>query len=173
MPYMLPSTYPRIVDEVTVRLVAGVVLLLGAVALLTGSWGLYAVLACDFVLRAAFGPRLSPLAQVVLRFVRQRVPADPRPTAGPPKRFAATIGAVLTTGAAAAGLAHALTGVAWAEVTMRVIGVVMVVFPFLEAAFGVCVGCLAFARLMAIGVVPEQICADCADISRRARVAAV
>lgn len=170
---MFPPTYPRVVDEVTVRLVAALVLILGAVALATGAWWLYAVLACDFVLRAAFGPQLSPLAQLVLRFVRPRVPVGPRPTAGPPKRFAATIGAVLTTAVAALGLAHALTGVAWADTAVLVIGVVMVVFPFLEAAFGVCVGCLLFARLMAIGLVPDEICLDCADISRRARVAAV
>ena len=49
-----------------------------------------------------------------------------------------------------------------------VIGVVMVVFPALEALAGICVGCIVFGGLMRVGVVPESICVDCADISKRA-----
>jgi len=49
----------------------------------------------------------------------------------------------------------------------------MVVFPALEAVLGFCVGCKLFAVLMKLGVVPEEICLECADISlRRARTTA-
>ena len=47
---------------------------------------------------------------------------------------------------------------------MVVIGVVMVVFPLLEAAFGLCVGCRLFSVLMRLGLVPEEVCLDCADV---------
>jgi hypothetical protein len=157
--------FPRVLDDVTVRLVAAIVLVVASLALLTGAAWLYAVLAADFVLRTAFGPKASPFAQVASRWLRPLVKAAPRPTAGPPKRFAAAIGAVLT----AAAFVLALVG---ASAAVWVIGVVMVVFPALEAFLGLCVGCKLFAGLMRLGVVPEEICLDCADITRRQRATA-
>ena len=154
------SRFPNIVDEVAVRLIAGVVLVLGVVALATQQWWLYLVLAADFVLRAGWGPSASPVAQLVRRWVRPRVSAAPRYTAGPPKRFAAAIGAVLTVAASGLWLAGATVPVVF-------IGVVMVVFPALESLGGVCVGCIAFGWLMQLGVIPESVCLECADISRR------
>lgn len=48
----------------------------------------------------------------------------------------------------------------------------MIVFPALEAILGLGVGCKVFVVLMKLGVVPEEICLECADISlRRANVA--
>lgn len=154
------SRFPSIVDDVTVRLIAAVVLLLGTVALAAHQWWLYAVLAVDFMLRAGWGPSASPLARLVQQ-LRPRVSAAPRYTAGPPKRFAAAIGAVLTTAATALWLAGTTLPVV-------AIGVVMVVFPALEALAGICVGCLAFGWLIRLGVIPESVCVECADITRRA-----
>ncbi|HMT33092.1 MAG: DUF4395 domain-containing protein [Actinomycetales bacterium] len=159
--------FPDAVDEVTVRLVAGVVLVVGLVALLTGWWPLYAVLATDFVLRALFGPGRSPIAQFVLRMVRPRVNAAPRPTAGPPKRFAATIGAVMTVAATLLGGVAAATGSTAAATAVFAIGSIMVVFPALEAFAALCVGCVIFAQLIRLGIVPERICLECADITDR------
>ena len=161
------SRFPSIVDDVNVRLSAGGVLVVSTLALATGQWWLYAVLAAEFVLRAGWGPSASPLARGVQRFVRPRLSAAPRYTAGPPKRFAASIGAVMTGAAAVLGLVATLTGSAAAGTTVLVIGVVMVVFPALEAFFGLCVGCVLFGLLMRTGLVPEDICLDCADLSRR------
>ena len=155
------SRFPSLVDDVTVRLIAGLVLLLAVLALGTGAWWLYAVLAGDFVLRAGWGPSASPLARVA-KVVRPRLRATPRWTAGPPKRFAAAIGAVLTVAATALWLAGTTTPVV-------VIGVVMVVFPALEAGLGVCVGCIVFGWLMRVGLVPESVCVECADITARTR----
>ena len=40
----------------------------------------------------------------------------------------------------------------------------------LESAFGLCIGCKVFGLLMRIGAVPDDVCAECADIwSRPAR----
>ena len=167
MPVMSSSRFPTVVDDVTVRLIAAVVLVIGVVALLTQQWWLYAVLAADFTLRAAVGPKASPIAQLVGRWIRPAVPAEKRPTAGPPKRFAAAIGAVLTVAATVLWLVNVITGSSTAISVVVVIGAVMVLFPLLEAAFGLCVGCRLFAVLMRLGLVPEEVCLDCADITRR------
>jgi hypothetical protein len=39
----------------------------------------------------------------------------------------------------------------------------------LESIFGYCIGCKIFRLLMRAGLVPEAMCADCADITRRLR----
>lgn len=153
--------FPRVVDEVSIRVVATLVLLVAILALASGQAWLYAVLAVDFALRVAYGPRFSPLAHLTLGVIRPRITAAPRNTAGPPKRFAAAIGAVLTTLAA-----MFFYGFGW-ETATWVIGVVMVVFPALEAVFALCVGCKVFAVLMRLGVIPELVCLDCSDITQR------
>jgi Fe2+ transport system protein B len=155
--------FPRVVDDVTVRLIAAVVLVLAVVALGLHQWWIYAVLAADFLLRTAYGPKASPVALLVQHLVRPRVRALRRPTAGPPKRFAAGIGATLT---AAAAMLWILGGPSPVVVT---IGVIMVVFPALEAVAGLCVGCTVFGVLMRAGIVPKEICLECADISLRSR----
>lgn len=155
--------FPRVVDDITVRLIAFVVLVLAIAALALHQWWIYAVLAVDFLLRTTFGPKASPVARGVQRFVRPRVSALKRPTAGPPKRFAAGIGAALTS------VAAALWVLGVASPVVMTIGVVMVVFPALESILGLCVGCKAFGVLMKLGVVPEEICLECADISLRRR----
>ncbi len=43
----------------------------------------------------------------------------------------------------------------------------LVVAAGLESGLGLCLGCRVFGLLMALGVVPEEVCADCADISGR------
>ncbi len=162
--------FPSTVDDVSVRLIAAVVLAVGVIALAASQWWLYAVLAVDFSLRAALGPQASPIARSVGRWIRPRVGVPRRPTAGAPKQFAAAIGAVLTVVASALWLVSVLTGSTGVLVAVTVIGVVMVAFPALEAVFGFCVGCRLFAGLMRMGLVPEEVCLDCADITRRARL---
>lgn len=158
------SRFPSLVDDVSVRLIAGVVLLLAVVALAAQQWWLYPVLALDFILRAGWGPSASPVARLVQRALRPRLSAAPRYTPGPPKRFAAALGAGMTT---AATTAWALG----AEPAVVAIGAVMVIFPALEAIFGICAGCIVFGWLMRAGVVPEDICVECADLTRRAKAA--
>lgn len=89
------------------------------------------------------------------------------PTAGAPKRFAASIGAVLTVAATALWVVSLATGSSGALTAVVVIGVIMVAFPALESIVGYCVGCALFSVLMRAGLVPEEVCLDCADISRR------
>ena len=37
----------------------------------------------------------------------------------------------------------------------------------LESVFGICLGCIAFGYLMQAGVIPEEVCAACSDLSLR------
>lgn len=164
------ARFPETADDVTVRLIAALVLVIAVVTLASQAWWLYAVLAVDFFLRAVLGPRASPLARLVTGVIRPRVALEPRPTAVAPKRFAAAIGAGLTLAAAALWLCAVVTD--GSVIGVVVIGAVMVLFPALEALAGVCVGCHLFALLMRFGWVPEEVCLDCADITRRQRVPA-
>jgi len=157
------SRFPRVVDDVSVRLIAAVVLVLTVLALVTGAWWLYVPLLLDFALRAAIGPQVSPVAQGVARWLRPQVAVARQPTAGAPKRFAATIGAVMS----AVILLLWVTGAA--QPLLLVLGAAMVLFPALESVLGICVGCLGFAGLMRLGVVPAEVCLECADISLRVR----
>jgi len=45
----------------------------------------------------------------------------------------------------------------------------LIIAATLESVFGYCLGCAIFSKLMALGVIPESICEECADISRRYR----
>ena len=164
---MSSSRFPAVVDEITVRLIAAVVLVIGVVALATQQWWLYAVLAVDFSLRATLGPRVSPIARLVQRWIRPAVSAPKRPTAGPPKRFAAAIGAVMTVAATALWVISLVPGSTGVIVAVVVIGAIMVLFPALESVFGICVGCILFGLLMRVGLVPEEVCLECADITKR------
>jgi hypothetical protein len=170
---MTSSRFPATVDDVTVRLIAAVVLVVSVLTLATRQWWLLGLLAVDFGLRAGLGPRFSPVARMVQTVVRPRVKVPPQPTPGPPKRFAATIGFVFTVVGFVLSLVAAATGSSGTLAVVVGTTVVMVVFPLLESVFGLCVGCKVFSGLMALGVIPDEICLDCADISRRTRVGSV
>jgi Domain of unknown function (DUF4395) len=161
MSITLPS-FPNPVDEVSARLVAGGVLVLAASFVLTTWTPLVAVLAYGFVARVLAGPRLSPLGLLVTRGVRPRLPLAPRPVAGPPKRFAQGIGALLSTLALVLALAEASTGA-------RVAVALIIAAAALESLAGFCVGCAIFGFLMRRGIVPESVCETCSDITIRQR----
>jgi hypothetical protein len=48
--------------------------------------------------------------------------------------------------------------------------VALIVAAGLESIVGYCVGCRAFGLLMRTGIVPEDVCAECADILARPEV---
>ena len=154
-------TFPDPVNEVAARLVAaGVVVISATYVVTTWSW-LLPVLAFGFVARVASGPRFSPLGLVVTKVIVPRLPIEPRPTAGPPKRFAQGIGATLSVAAVVARFAFDAVGVSQALVGM------IVVAATLESVVGFCLGCAIFGQLMRLGVIPAAVCDACADIRRR------
>jgi Domain of unknown function (DUF4395) len=150
-------SFPNPVNEKAARVVGGVVALMAAAILVTGWQWLLVVLAYGFWARVLTGPTLSPLGRFATRVAAPRL-GPPRYVPGPPKRFAQGIGAAVTTVAAIFALALGWTTVA------EVLTALMVVFATLESVFGFCVGCRIFAALMAAGFIPDEVCADCANI---------
>jgi Domain of unknown function (DUF4395) len=153
-------TFPNPVNEVAARVVAGGVVLQGVAFLLVRQWWLLAPLVYGFLARVLTGPTLSPLGQFATRVAAPRLPGTARLVAGPPKRFAQGIGLVFSAGALAASALGASSAA-----TVLIAALVMA--ATLESVFALCLGCIAFNRLMRWGLVPADVCADCADISGR------
>jgi hypothetical protein len=150
-------TFPNPVNEVSARLVAAGVVAMAVLALTFGLQWMTIVLAYGFVARVLAGPRLSPLALLVTRVVTPRLGLPGRPVPGPPKRFAQGIGAAFTL------TALLLTGLGFWTAAAVVLGL-LASAAFLESAFGICLGCMAFALLMRRGIVPSEVCERCNDI---------
>lgn len=127
-----------------------------AASLLTRSSWVLLVIAVGFALRVASGPRFSPLARVAVMAASRL--GEPRLVPGAPKRFAQSVGLVVSGSAAVLGVAG-FTRSALALVAL------LLVFASLEAFVGFCAGCFLFGRLVRAGVVGEQACAACADLS--------
>ena len=138
---------------------------LGLAFVLTGWPPLLVPLAYGFVARVAAGPRFSPLGRLVTGVITPRLPIEPRLVAGPPKRFAQSIGAVLSLAALLAEFGFGAPGAA------RVLVAMIVGAATLEAAFGYCLGCKIFAGAAHAGLVPASVCAECNDLGRRLGVA--
>ena len=155
-------SFPHPVNEKAARTVAGLVVLLAVAILVTGWWWLTVPLAVGFWARVLTGPSLSPFGQLSTRVIAPRL-GTPRYVSGPPKRFAQGMGAVMSTAVAVLALAGATT----AATAMLAL---LIVAATLESAFAICLGCKVFGLLMRIGAVPDDVCAECADIwSRPAR----
>jgi hypothetical protein len=152
-------SFPRVINEKAARTVAAVVALTGAIALLTGAHWLLIPLAYGFWARVLAGPRFSPLAQLATKVVAPRL-GPPHDVAGPPKRFAQGMGAGMTT------LGVLALAVGWGTLA-GVLLALLVAAATLESAFALCIGCQIFAGLMRAGILPETVCLECADISRR------
>lgn len=158
--------FPNPVNEVAARVVAGGVLLLSLATILLATlvgpgwlW-LTGVLAYGFVARVLTGPRLSPLGQLATRVVAPRL-APAKPVPGPPKRFAQAMGAVLTLSAAVLHFGFR------ADTAALVLLGLVVVAATLESVFAFCIGCRIFGALMRAGLIPDDVCLECADITLR------
>ncbi len=151
-------SFPNPVNEVAARLVAGGVVLMSLATILLDQPWITAVIAYGFIARVATGPKLSPLGLLVTKVIVPRLPLEPRPTPGPPKRFAQAIGVAFSVTAAVLALGLGLTSAAYV-----VLGV-LVAFATLESVFGFCAGCKVFALLMRAGVIPQEVCERCNNI---------
>jgi hypothetical protein len=147
-------SFPDPVNEVSARLVAAGVVVMGVTAIALDSKWLVVPLAYGFVARVLAGPTFSPLGQLATRVITPALPFAPRPVPGPPKRFAQGIGAVFST----VVLVLTLTG-NWgaAQVALGL----LVVAALLESALGFCLGCKVFALLMKAGFIPPEVCERC------------
>ena len=152
-------SFPNPVNEKAARVVAGVVLITVLVILVAGAYWLLIPLAYGFWARVLTGPTLSPLGWTAQNVIAPRL-GDKKPVPGPPKRFAQGMGAAMATLALVFWLvlgSHAATDV--------VLGL-FVLAAGLESIFAVCLGCQVFGLLMRTGLIPAEVCAECADLSR-------
>ena len=156
-------SFPNPVNEKAARVVAGVVLLMILVILGTGAYWLLIPLAYGFWARVLTGPTLSPLGRLAQRVIAPRL-GPSKPVPGPPKRFAQGMGAMMSTGALVLAFAGAHTA---ADALLGLFAVA----AGLESIFAYCLGCKTFELLMRAGVIPESVCVECADVSRRLQAA--
>ena len=146
-------------------MVAGVVLATVLAILATGAYWLLIPLTYGFWARVLTGPTLSPLGWAAQNVIAPRL-GPKKPVAGPPKRFAQGMGAVMATAALVLGL------ILGDDTAADVVLGLFVVAAGLESIFAVCLGCQVFSLLMRIGVVPASVCEECADVSLRLRASA-
>jgi hypothetical protein len=141
--------FPEHLTEATVRLVAGGVCLtiVGGFLLRVG-WVL-PLLAVGFALRVLAGPRYSPLARLAI-LLTQTLHLSSHSIAGPPKQFAAAIGAATLTIASILFVTGSHSA-AW------IVGGLVAILAGLEAAFAFCLGCRIYDALFGCGdcVVPR------------------
>ena len=150
--------FPNPVNETSARIVAAGVVAISAIFLLTNSTLVLIALTYGFAARVAAGPTFSPLATVATRVITPRLNLNHKFVPGPPKRFAQTIGLTF------AATALVLTLLGFSSAAQLVI-TALIAAAFLESAFAICLGCIAFSFLMKLGVIPESVCESCNDIS--------
>ena len=155
--------FPEVVNDYAARGPAGLVVPLAGATILAPPpvqvW-LAAALVVGFALRVAGGPRYSPFGRLSVHVIAPRVSSTPKLVAGAPKRFAQTIGLVMSSVA----LGLFLAGLSTAGAV--VLGV-LVAAALAEAALGFCLGCWLYAHLQRVGVVSDDSCVECADIWAR------
>jgi len=157
-------SFPNPVNEKAARVVAGAVLATVVVILATGAYWLLIPLAYGFWARVLTGPTLSPLGWTAQNVIAPRL-GPKKPVPGPPKRFAQGMGAVMATLALIFWLALG------SDVAADVVLGLFVVAAGLESVFAYCLGCQVFGLLMRTRLIPESVCAECADLGPRLRAA--
>ncbi len=152
--------FPDPVNEISSRLVAAGVVVMVTASIVLGQRWLIVAIAYGFLARVLAGPRWSPLGLLVTKVITPRLGMEPRLVPGPPKRFAQAVGLAFSV----AALIFAFGFSQW--VTAQLVLGLLAGAAFLEAAFGLCLGCKAFALLMRIGAIPPGVCERCNDIRR-------
>lgn len=151
---MKTLSIPKKVNGTIVRLVAAQVFFLSLSYILTGLVLFPAVLVADFCIRALGYPNLSPLA-LIGRLLTDWLKMEKRLIFFKPKRFAATIGLVLSFSALIL-FSFNLKSASFAVM------VLLGFFSFLEAFWGYCAGCKIYGFLISHGWLSEKNCPDCA-----------
>jgi hypothetical protein len=151
-------SFPNPVNELSARLVAGGVVIMGASAILLDQPWLLISIAYGFVARVLTGPTLSPLGQLVTKVVTPRLPLPSKYVPGPPKRFAQGMGATISLAAVVSYFGFGSSGAAYVLLSA------IVVAATLESVFAFCLGCTIFGLLMRWGVIPDEVCERCNDI---------
>ncbi|HWE58153.1 MAG TPA: DUF4395 domain-containing protein [Solirubrobacteraceae bacterium] len=157
-------SFPNPVNDKAARTVAAVVLVEVIVTIATGWYWLTIPLAYGFWARVLAGPKLSPLGWTAMNVIAPRL-GERVYVPGPPKRFAQAMGMVMSSAALVLGL------ILGDHTAADVVLALFIPAAGLESILGYCLGCRVFALLMRAGLIPEEVCAECADISARLGIA--
>ena len=156
-------TFPETINEVAARLVAtGVILMSVATLYLLSQNNSYVLiplvlLVYGFLARVTSGPKISPLALVVTKFLVPKLNFQEKLVPGPPKRFAQGVGLIFS-------LSTVVTFL-FGFVNFSIILIsVLTLFACLEAFMGLCAGCKVFKILMYLKIIPEEVCERCSNL---------
>jgi len=153
-------SFPSIVNETAARIVATGAVAMSLAYVVTGNSWILLPLAYGFVARVLSGPRFSPLGLLATKVIVPKMNIKHKLCPGPPKRFAQGIGAAFTI---TASILLALD----LGTASRIVVAMLAGAASLEAFAGVCIGCKMFYAMMRLGILPESVCEECNDISRR------
>ena len=154
-------SFPELINEPAARLVASGVLLMSLLSIwlisleVNFAWVVLLIMAYGFLARVSSGPKVSPLALLVTKFLVPKLNFDEKLVPGPPKRFAQSIGLIFSTFIFIFWLANL-------HYICILLLAVLSIFAFLESVFGYCFACKVFKILIAVGLIPEPICERCA-----------
>ena len=154
-------SFPHPVNEVAARIVAGMVVVLCAIFLVTQFLPLLLFLIYGFLARVISGPTLSLFGLLATKIIVPyigKLGVKEKLVPGPPKRFAQSIGLLLS----AIALVFYLIDVSL--VANSLISIILI-FAILESCLSFCAGCYVFQRLMTWGLIPEDTCEKCNNIS--------
>ena len=152
-------SFPNPVNEYAARMVAFMVLSMSLIIVVADVRWLMIVLAYGFLARVATGPTLSPMGLLATKVIVPLFGNHVKPVPGPPKRFAQTIGLVMSSTALVCEYFLVLPTAA------TIILSILIVFAALESILGFCAGCFIFGYLMKWGLIPEEVSEACNNLS--------
>ena len=153
-------SFPNPVNETSARIVAGGAVLMGTTYALSGNGWILVALMYGFIARVMSGPTFSPLGRIATQVITPRLNFQHRLVPGPPKRFAQGVGAAFSITASILYLTDA-------HGASQIVIAALVAAAFLESAFAVCLGCIAFGYFMKLGVIPQRVCEECNNFTPR------
>ena len=146
-------------NEIAARCVAAMVAALALTIILTNLYWLMFVLLYGFIARVLTGPTLSIMGLLSTKLIVPALGSPSKLVPGPPKRFAQLIGGCVTTVSIILSYGFGLDYLAeW------VLGM-LILFAVLECCVSFCAGCYMFGYLMKWGLIPEDVCQRCNNLS--------
>jgi hypothetical protein len=152
------GNYPEIVNENAVRWIAGFTAILALFSVLFPETYLILPLMLGFIARFLYGPKYSPTALIVTRWIIPKLNISFKPAFGSAKRFAQSIGIIFCL---TSGIFLFMENIQLYQILMGV----LIFFASLEAIFGFCAGCFVFGYLIQWGVLPQEVCEKCSNIN--------